>query len=310
MKVRVTLSGYRKILSVFMSRNEDIDVKDYLGLSAIIRDEEDFILDSGNLSERKNIGVLIQQLNNNYNSLKTSFISIKNKIIYLVKEQDIRRLRSFLLQVINEYPSVDLAEFNIGGLTLLHYAAYNNLVDMIDMLTEIGMPIDLKNNDYIDEENVITQAATPLIFAIKAGACLAVRKLIAKGANINVRYHSLSKSSRTLGLTPLHAAAYKGDLNMVKILMNEGVEINSFTNEGNTPLHAAASCGNKPIVKFLLNKGAIIFIKNNAGFTASELALSKGNSEIVRVFDNCHRMQAIKYLSPICICVLAVIFFI
>jgi ankyrin repeat protein len=293
-----------------MNRNEEVNVKDSLIENITHSSNEDSLFFGLETPyPNKNLTEFIEELNSNYSKLKLSFINLKNKIVNVVKSKDIDNLRLILSQIKTQYPAINISDFTIEGLSLLHYAAFHNQIEMIDMLIDLGIFVDFKNNDYIDEENIITQAATPLIFAIKGGGEDAVKLLLSKGADINARYNSLSKTSRTLSLTPLHTAAYKGNLNIVKTLIDEGIEINSLTKEGFTPLHAAAWSGNKNIVKFLLSKGAIIFIKNNAGFTASEIALSKGNTEIVKVFDNCHRMQAFKYLSPICICVLAVVLF-
>jgi ankyrin repeat protein len=243
-------------------------------------------------------------------NINLTFISLKNKILSIIHEKEFSKLKSLLITIQTNYPAIQLEHFTLEGLSLLHYAAYNNSVEMLKLLLELNFPIDLKNNEYIDEDNIITQGATALILAVQQGAYEAVDCLLENGANIHERYNLVSRVTPTLGLTPLHAAAFRGALIMADRLLQRGAEINSLTKDGLTPLHVAVLRGNTLMVKLLLSKGAMSFIKNNAGLTACDIAISNGNKEIGKVFDNSQRVQAIKYISPICICVLAIIFFI
>jgi ankyrin repeat protein len=64
--------------------------------------------------------------------------------------------------------------------------------------------------------------------------------------------HTLSKTSRT----PLHNAAFVGDLDAAKALVADGVDIDALTIEHFAPLHVACLQGNTDMVKFLLSAGA------------------------------------------------------
>ena len=70
------------------------------------------------------------------------------------------------------------------------------------------------------------------------------------------------------GRTPLHWAARKGHLAIVEFLIDEGagVDVRSLA-KGETPLHKAATQGHVPVVRLLLQSGADKHVKNCDGLT-------------------------------------------
>jgi hypothetical protein len=56
------------------------------------------------------------------------------------------------------------------------------------------------------------------------------------------------------GWTPLHDAAYNGHVEIVRLLLQNGAELNARSNEGSTPLHIAARHGNIDIFHLLVEK--------------------------------------------------------
>ena len=56
--------------------------------------------------------------------------------------------------------------------------------------------------------------------------------------------------------TNLHEAAKSGQLEVVKLLIQIGANVNAMDSKGRTPLHSAAINGNLDIVKLLLKNGA------------------------------------------------------
>ncbi|MEC7232148.1 MAG: ankyrin repeat domain-containing protein, partial [Planctomycetota bacterium] len=64
-----------------------------------------------------------------------------------------------------------------------------------------------------------------------------------------------------------------GLLNVVKLLVEKGAEVNGMANEGGTPLHTAVYFGQKAVVYFLLERGAVAVIANNEGLTPLDVAL-------------------------------------
>uniref|UniRef100_H3CGL8 Tumor protein p53 binding protein, 2b n=1 Tax=Tetraodon nigroviridis TaxID=99883 RepID=H3CGL8_TETNG len=61
------------------------------------------------------------------------------------------------------------------------------------------------------------------------------------------------------GITALHNAVCAGHAEIVKFLVQFGVNANAADSDGWTPLHCAASCNNVQLCKFLVESGAAVF---------------------------------------------------
>ena len=79
-------------------------------------------------------------------------------------------------------------------------------------------------------------------------------------------------------MTALTWAAYKGNLAMVKMLVEAGANLDHIDKFGRTPLMAGATSGAGPeIVAYLLEKGALTHLRDNEGQDAEGLALKFSN---------------------------------
>jgi hypothetical protein len=112
-----------------------------------------------------------------------------------------------------------------------------------------------------------------LIRAVTQNDTAAVNELLSSGADVNER------NSR--GVTPLMAAAHKGNLDLTKLLVEKGADVNATTPKGLTPLMAAVEAGNPEVVRFLLSKGADANMKEEAVFNAYQLAAMRNQHEIM-----------------------------
>nr|KAF6468904.1 ankyrin repeat and MYND domain containing 2 [Molossus molossus] len=88
-------------------------------------------------------------------------------------------------------------------------------------------------------------------------------------ASKNVRVNCLDEN----GMTPLMHAAYKGKLDMCKLLLRHGADVNCHQHEhGYTALMFAALSGNKDITWAMLEAGAETDVVNSVGRTAAQMA--------------------------------------
>ncbi|MBN8828950.1 MAG: ankyrin repeat domain-containing protein [Sphingobacteriia bacterium] len=74
---------------------------------------------------------------------------------------------------------------------------------------------------------------------------------------------------------PLFTAIRKGNLKVIKLLLDKGADINIQDDSGNTALHIAVYENNPGIMKFLLDRGANPYISNSDSAAPIHLAIDK-----------------------------------
>lgn len=204
----------------------------------------------------------------------------------------------------NPYPDVIILLRNKGantyyrnenGWTALMYAsAYNSNPSVIEVLTYLGRDIDMQNKN----------GDTALLIAVKRGRKSAVRTLIRNGAGVNIKndagvtslkvlftgdyssydysiFRMLVDSGANLnvryekGRTILYQAIDKGKINAVKILLENGAEVNSRDDNGITPLIFSFIDDNRyDIIEELIDYGAEIEAEDDKERTALSYAAS------------------------------------
>lgn len=116
-----------------------------------------------------------------------------------------------------------------------------------------------------------------VVQAAMRGDLAAVRTLVKQKADVN--------AAQGDGMTALHWAAFKDDLEMVQILVQAGADIKATTRIGaQTPLFVACTTGNAAIIESLLKAGADANSINTAdGQTALMRAAASGDAEAVKM---------------------------
>ena len=95
---------------------------------------------------------------------------------------------------------------------------------------------------------------------------------------------NLKATTRIGGYTPLLVAAKLGHAQVIETLLASGADPNAPTMNGTTPLMFAAQAGNAPAVKTLLDKGADVNSKEKVkGETALTFAAAYGRADVVRL---------------------------
>lgn len=88
-----------------------------------------------------------------------------------------------------------------------------------------------------------------------------------------------------VSLTALHYAARCNFLNIAKILLRAGANVNATSRSGATPLHRAAYIGNSDMCKLLMAHGADVTLVDERGHTAADLARNNAHTAVA---DLCH----------------------
>nr|CAD2184157.1 unnamed protein product [Meloidogyne enterolobii] len=88
------------------------------------------------------------------------------------------------------------------------------------------------------------------------------------------------------GMSPLVQACFKGNEEMVKMLLEIGADADiRYHDQGYTPLMFAALAGKPKICQLLLDSGASTHVENSIGKTAGEMAAFVGQYECVSVIN-------------------------
>ncbi len=79
-----------------------------------------------------------------------------------------------------------------------------------------------------------------------------------------------------MGQIPLAGAAFKGNLEMAKLLIENGADVNAQMADGKTSLMFAAMFDRVEIIDLLLENGAKLSLKSSEGATAQDMAKMMG----------------------------------
>ncbi|KNC54024.1 TKL protein kinase, partial [Thecamonas trahens ATCC 50062] len=172
-----------------------------------------------------------------------------------------------LIEAAGDEPS---AKLNVGavdkesGFSALHWAVNKSHASLVADLVAIGCEMDLP----------CSRTLTPLHWACVAGDVFCARALLEAGADTSARDGQ--------GTAPLHIAALK-EPEIVKMLIESGVDVNLFTIKHSTPLIEAAAEGQTESVRVLIKAGAEVDARDAEGCTAVHYAAKLGHLAVLRV---------------------------
>jgi len=140
--------------------------------------------------------------------------------------------------------------------------------------------------------------ARPLDIAVVKSDLAEAERLLDKGANPNLNNH--------FGGPPVRDAAKKANLDMVKLLVSRGADVNGRDTAGGTALHASISemysfntQQQLAVIEYLLDKGARTDLKNSCDMTPLEWARQLEKPEAERALATAMGVDTLTELKPV-----------
>ena len=89
--------------------------------------------------------------------------------------------------------------------------------------------------------------------------------------------------------SPLFFAVAAGHLAVVRLLVEQGADVNSAPSHGTSPLHFAALQGHAEIVSCLLSGGASLTARDHNGQLPMDMAANEEIKQLIRDEEKCRR---------------------
>jgi hypothetical protein len=99
---------------------------------------------------------------------------------------------------------------------------------------------------------------------------------------LSIRNINVNMKDDEYGATPLHDAAYNGHVEITRLFLQNGAEVNVKSNGGFTPLHLAAYQGQVEILHLLVENGADLEAQDDDGTRALHDAAKRGHLPFIQ----------------------------
>lgn len=179
------------------------------------------------------------------------------------------------------------------GFTCLNKACERGNSDVTRALIEAGAHIDVGDNF----------GQRPIHWAASRGSSDCMSMLIKQHCDINLQ-------TVDYGSTPLHYSSHHGHSTCTEMLLQENCQMDVFNHRGMTALHEAADNDQLEIVKLLVQHGADVDMKvsqrkwtrgEHLNKTAGQLAEDNGHINITQYLEHGKPLHCFMYTFTCCI---------
>ncbi len=155
----------------------------------------------------------------------------------------------------------------------------NEMMKIINYLLDHGADINVVDND----------GQSPLMAALRNRELQMniIELLIDRGADVDIQDKR--------GIQPIHFAAMK-NLDILKLLESNGVNLNARSGNSETPLIGATRYNKKETVYFLLSKKVDPNVADRNGKTALNYARERQHSDIVKMLEDVNAVASSQYV--------------
>lgn len=163
-------------------------------------------------------------------------------------------------------PEINI-DLEICGRTPLILAIIKEQFEVAYRLVEHGASLNYRDNS--------PQQMFPIHLASKTGNTHLIQKMID-------RHLECINQTAANEVSPLHIAAAFGHFDVVKLLVDNGAEVNAVDKYFHTPLHRAVESNEVEIVDYLLEKNARFSMPNTSGLSALGCGVVLGNLDVIK----------------------------
>jgi uncharacterized protein len=155
------------------------------------------------------------------------------------------------------------------GETALHLLVLGTSVAAVRSLVGIGAEVDA----------LCHAGESPLSLAASIGRAEMVQALLDGGARIVVDGQ---------WQPTLHRAVRNGNVDVVRLLLDAGANVNEQADFGEAPIHVAAEEGHTELLVLLLARGADPLLRSTYGGTAIDMAKAAGQNACISLLESRH----------------------
>lgn len=234
-----------------------------------------------------------EMLKSYFGNNKKPCSNIEKCYIQMVINRDVPKLKTELINIANIKCAIDE-----NGWTLLHHAVYHGNLEIVTLLTSMGF-------DEHAQDTICGRK--PVIIAAREGHIDIIEFFLLKGLSVNevdkigwtllhyaawkgnseaVRFliqknAQIDAKDRLLGNTPFIVAISEGHLDVVKLLADLTADLNARGKDDRAPLHYAVLKRDLMILDFLVSRGADPNVSDKKGWTPLHYAANRGQLKIV-----------------------------
>lgn len=266
--------GHHNVLSLLIEKGANIDSQYHLHRQTLLwlaLENEHYI--AANLLLEK--GAQIDWLDASRQSSETTDLAGRNpSLIHMLANNDVEYTSEEATLIL------ELIDLAVAGrmhtLAKLVIGRSMQFVNNHKMLTSLAIRNSPLAMEMILEEPIeLSSIQEALISAAKEESSRAVELILNKGVDPNVKDQG--------NATPLHWAAWSGNLSIMGILLKEGAKVDARDTDMETPLHWAAKADRAAAIELLLLAGATIDSRDRLWRTPLHEAAKNGHQEAIKL---------------------------
>uniref|UniRef100_A0A8C6Y1F2 CASK interacting protein 1 n=1 Tax=Naja naja TaxID=35670 RepID=A0A8C6Y1F2_NAJNA len=177
-----------------------------------------------------------------------------------------------ILLLLEAQAAVDIKDNK--GMRPLHYAAWQGKKEPMKLVLKAGSSVNIPSDEGQIPLHLAAQHGHYDVEILQHPLCFLACQVVQLLLNSNMCAALLEPKPGDItdpnGTSPLHLAAKNGHIDVIRLLLQAGIDINRQTKAG-TALHEAALCGKTDVVRLLLDSGINAHIRNTYSQTALDI---------------------------------------